>query len=151
MPPKTADAPVAKKTVKLTSFVKRQRQRLLDLQDELLVAIDGVTTEAIKNHAEGSDASGSGMHQGDAGSDAYDRDFALSVLANEQDAVYEIRRALKRIDDGVYGICQMCGQEIPQMRLEAMPFARLTVACQAKWELENGRKTYRPFDEVYFA
>ncbi|RYD61322.1 MAG: hypothetical protein EOP83_17315, partial [Verrucomicrobiaceae bacterium] len=100
---------------------------------------------------EGSEASGSGMHQGDAGSDAYDRDFALSVLAKEQDALYEIEQALRRIDRGAYGICEMSGKSIPQARLEAIPFARLTVECQAQWEKEYGNRRFRPSNEVGFA
>jgi DnaK suppressor protein len=69
------------------------------------------------------------MHQADAGSDAYDRDFALNLLTQEQDALYEIEEALKRVDSGTYGICEMSGKPIPQARLEAIPFARFTVEC----------------------
>ena len=47
------------------------------------------------------------MHQADAGSDAYDRDFALSILSQEQNSLYEIDEALKRIDDGSYGVCEI--------------------------------------------
>ena len=138
------------KPVKMTAFVKKQQKRLLDLRDELVDAIDGVTNDTLKNLAEGSEATGGGMHQGDAGSDAYDRDFALSVLANEQDALYEIVQALGRIDRGVYGICQECGEKIPKARLEAIPFTRLTVSCKANWEIENGNKPYRqPGESVY--
>ena len=72
--------------VKVSGFALKQKQRLLDLRDELVDAMSGMTGE-IRNAPEGSEASGSGMHQGDAGSDAYDRDFALSVLAKEQDAL----------------------------------------------------------------
>ena len=135
---------------KLSPFVKKQRQRLLDLRDELVDAMSGVTGE-IRNGPEGSEASGSGMHQGDAGSDAYDRDFALSVLAKEQDALYEIEQALRRIERGVYGVCEMSGEKIPQARLEAIPFARLTVECQAQWEKEYGNQRFRPTSEVGFS
>jgi RNA polymerase-binding transcription factor DksA len=93
----------------------------------------GTNREAIRSSPEGSEASGSGMHQGDAGSDAYDRDFALSMLAKEQDALYEIEEALHRIKKRIYGICEMSGKRIPTPRLEAIPFARLTVECQAQW------------------
>ncbi|MCH7227453.1 TraR/DksA family transcriptional regulator [Haloferula sp. A504] len=148
---------VAKKAVKkaaapkkLTAFAKKQRQRLLDLQDQLVDAMSGVTGE-IRNGPDGSDASGSGMHQGDAGSDAYDRDFALSVLAKEQDALYEIEQALRRIDRGVYGICELSGEKIPQARLEAIPFARLTVECQENWEKEYGKQRFRPKSEIGFS
>ncbi|OYV06127.1 MAG: RNA polymerase-binding transcription factor [Verrucomicrobiales bacterium VVV1] len=111
----------------------------------------GTTRDTIRNAPEGSEASGSGMHQGDAGSDAYDRDFALSVLAKEQDALYEIEQALQRIKKGFYGVCEMSGKKIPQARLEAIPFARLTVECQAQWEKEYGNRRYRPSNEVGFS
>ena len=146
----SAPAPAAAGPVKVSGFVLKQRQRLLDLRDELVDAMSGMTGE-IRNAPEGSEASGSGMHQGDAGSDAYDRDFALSVLAKEQDALYEIEQALRRIDRGAYGICEMSGKAIPQARLEAIPFARLTVECQAQWEKEYGNRRFRPSNEVGFA
>ena len=146
-------APVKKivKTSHKAVFVKKQRQRLLDLRDELVDAMNGVTRDTIRNAPEGSEASGSGQHQGDAGSDAYDRDFALSVLAKEQDALYEIEQALNRIDRGIYGMCEISLEKIPQMRLEAIPFARLTVTCQAQWEQEYGNRRFRSSDEVGFS
>ena len=133
------------------SFVDKQKQRLLDLRDELVDAMTGTTRDQIRNAPEGSEASGSGMHQGDAGSDAYDRNFALSVLAKEQDALYEIEQALQRIKKGAYGVCEMSGKKIPQARLEAIPFARLTVECQAQWEKEYGNRRFRPSNEVGFS
>lgn len=136
--------------VKLSPFVKKQQRRLLELRDELVDVMSGVTGE-IRNGPEGSEASGSGMHQGDAGSDAYDRDFALSVLAKEQDALYEIEQALVRIERGAYGVCELSGDKIPQARLEAIPFARLTVECQAQWEKEYGNQRFRPKSEVGFS
>jgi RNA polymerase-binding transcription factor DksA len=133
------------------AFVQKQRQRLLDLRDDLVDAMSGMTRDTIRNAPEGSEASGSGQHQGDAGSDAYDRDFALSVLAKEQDALYEIEQALQRIKKGSYGICEMSSRKIPQARLEAIPFARLTVECQAQWEKEYGKRRFRPSNEVGFS
>ena len=133
------------------AFVQKQRQRLLDLRDDLVDAVSGMARDTIRNAPEGSEASGSGQHQGDAGSDAYDRDFALSVLAKEQDALYEIEQALYRIKHGSYGICEMSARKIPQARLEAIPFARLTVECQAQWEKEYGNRRFRPSNEVGFS
>jgi RNA polymerase-binding transcription factor DksA len=133
------------------AFIQKQRARLLDLRDNLLDALSGMTRDTIRNAPEGSEASGSGMHQGDAGSDAYDRDFALSVLAKEQDALYEIDQALRRIQKGNYGICEISNRKIPQARLEAIPFARLTVECQAQWEKEYGNRRFRPSNEVGFS
>lgn len=133
------------------AFIQKQRQRLLDLRDELVDSMSGMTRDTIRNAPEGSEASGSGQHQGDAGSDAYDRDFALSVLAKEQDALYEIEQALRRIQAGSYGVCEISSRKIPQARLEAIPFARLTVECQAQWEKEYGKRRFRPTNEVGFS
>jgi RNA polymerase-binding transcription factor DksA len=131
--------------------VQKQRQRLLDLRDDLVDAVSGMARDTIRNAPEGSEASGSGQHQGDAGSDAYDRDFALSVLAKEQDALYEIEQALRRIQSGSYGICEISFRKTPQARLEAIPFARLTVECQGQWEKEYGNRRFRPSNEVGFS
>jgi RNA polymerase-binding transcription factor DksA len=147
-PPKKKVAP--RKPVKLTIFVKKQRQRLLDLKDELMDAMYGVQQETLRNGPSGGEASGSGMHQGDAGSDAYDRDFALNLLSKEQDALQEIQSALERIAQGMYGICGISGKKIPQARLEAIPFARLTVECQSKWEQENPNRKFRSADALGF-
>jgi DnaK suppressor protein len=152
-PPAHSDGPVAPGSngTHSAAFVQKQRQRLLDLRDDLVDAVSGMARDTIRNAPEGSEASGSGQHQGDAGSDAYDRDFALSVLAKEQDALYEIEQALNRIKQGAYGICEISARKIPQARLEAIPFARLTVECQAQWEKEYGNRRFRPSNEVGFS
>jgi len=126
----------AKKKVKLIGFPKKQHQRLLDLRDGILDAMNGITHDTLKN-TDGVETGG-GQHTGDAGSDAYDRDFALNLLAKEQDALSEIEQAIQRAESGLYGVCEMSGDKIPKVRLEAIPFARYTVQCQAKWEMENG-------------
>jgi DnaK suppressor protein len=157
VPPKAAPSPAGDPVAPGSNgthspaFVQKQRQRLLDLRDDLVDAVSGMARDTIRNAPEGSEASGSGQHQGDAGSDAYDRDFALSVLAKEQDALYEIEQALRRIQSGSYGICEMSVRKIPQARLEAIPFARLTVECQAQWEKEYGNRRFRPSNEVGFS
>lgn len=148
--PVSAKAPAPPKPVKLTAFVKKQRQRLLDLRDELMDVMYGVQQETLRNAPSGSEASGSGMHQGDAGSDAYDRDFALNLLSKEQDALHEIEAALERIQRGAYGICEISGKKIPQARLEAIPFARLTVECQSQWEQEHPNRQFRSADALGF-
>jgi len=123
---------IAKGPVKMTPFLKKQKQRLIELRDAYLNSIEGVASETIRN--ENGDSSAFGMHQADAGSDAYDRDFALSLLGKEQDALYEINEALKRIETGTYGLCEGTGVMIPEERLEAMPFARFSVTYQEKLE-----------------
>jgi RNA polymerase-binding transcription factor DksA len=148
---KPAPKPVAKKLppivkkavklVKLNGWAAKQQSRLLQLKDELLDAMNGVARDALRTRAEGSDASAFGMHTGDAGSDAYDRDFALSLLSQERDSLFEIDAALKKFQDGTYGLCEISGKQIPHARLEALPFARYTVECQA--ELEKNNRLHR--------
>jgi RNA polymerase-binding transcription factor DksA len=128
--------PVPKKVV-MTPFLIKQKERLLQLRDSMLDSMMGVAKDNLRQRAEGSEASAFGMHQADAGSDAYDRDFALSLLSQEQDALYEIEEALKRIDLGTYGICEMSGKPIAHPRLEALPFARYTVECQSQIEKQG--------------
>jgi RNA polymerase-binding transcription factor DksA len=122
---------------KLDPFVKQQKEKLLQLRDAMVDSMAGVAQDTLRSRAEGSEASAFGMHQADAGSDAYDRDFALSLLSQEQDALYEIDQALKRIEMGTYGVCEMSGKQIPRARLEAIPFARFTVECQSQLEKQN--------------
>jgi len=137
--PAAADVEVIIKPngLKPSAFVTKQRERLLALKDTLLDSMSGVAKDSLRSRAEGSEASAFGMHQADAGSDAYDRDFALSLLSQEQDSLYEIDQALKRIDTGSYGMCEMSGKPIPHPRLEALPFTRYTVECQSELEKRN--------------
>ena len=134
---KSPPAHAAKPAVKLTPFLERQKGRLLALKDTLLDSMNGVAKDSLRSRAEGSEASAFGMHQADAGSDAYDRDFALSLLSQEQDSLFEINQALKRIELGTYGMCEMSGKPVPHPRLEALPFTRYTVECQAELEKRN--------------
>ena len=122
---------------KLDPFVRKQKQKLLQLRDAVVDSMAGVAQGTLRSRAEGSEASAFGMHQADAGSDAYDRDFALSLLSQEQDALYEIDEALKRVEIGTYGRCEMSGKSIPRARLEAIPFARFTVECQSQLEKQS--------------
>src|SRR5215469_13868765 len=122
---------------RLDPFIRKQKEKLLQLRDAMVDSMAGVAQDTLRSRAEGSEASAFGMHQADAGSDAYDRDFALSLLSQEQDALYEIDQALKRIEVGTYGVCEMSGKQIPHARLEAIPFARFTVECQSQLEKQS--------------
>src|SRR5438105_412119 len=139
---RTSDSPAEifrdnHKPRRLDSFTKGQKEKLLQLRDAMVDSMAGVAQDTLRSRAEGSEASAFGMHQADAGSDAYDRDFALSLLSQEQDALYEIDQALKRIELGTYGTCEMSGKPIPRARLEAIPFARFTVECQSQLEKQS--------------
>jgi RNA polymerase-binding transcription factor DksA len=128
---------------KTIAFFGRQKTRLLDLRDHFLDQMQSVAQDSLRSRAENNEASAVGQHQADAGSDAYEKDFALSLLSQEQDALYEIEEALKRIELGSYGVCEMSNKPIPHTRLEAIPFARFTVECQQQLEKENrGRRRW---------
>jgi len=131
------------KDAKTRAFFERQKHRLLELRDHFLDQMQSVAQDSLRTRAEGNEASAVGQHQADAGSDAYEKDFALSLLSQEQDALYEIEEALKRIETGAYGVCEMSNKLIPHARLEAIPFARFTVECQQQLEKENrGRRRW---------
>ncbi|MDX6767564.1 MAG: TraR/DksA C4-type zinc finger protein [Candidatus Methylacidiphilales bacterium] len=120
-------------------FLEKQRKNLLELRDHILDQMQGVANDSLKS-TDNAPSSAFGMHQADAGSDAYEKDFALSLLSQEQDALYEIEEALKRIEQNTYGICEMSGEAIPVERMEAIPFARYTVQCQEQLEREQKGK-----------
>ena len=133
--------PRPKGPIKITPFQKGQREKLQALRDLILDSMAGVAKDTLRSRPEGGEASAFGMHQADAGSDAYDKDFALSLLSQEQDALFEIEEAIKRVDAGTYGICEMSGKAIMVARLEALPFARYTVECQT--EIERTKRHQR--------
>ena len=85
------------------------------------------------------DLSGYAMHMADMGSDTYLRDVQLGLVSKEQETLYKIEEALKMIEDGTYGKCQICGKPIKEPRLKAVPFAKLCVPCQEKEEAVGER------------
>jgi len=131
------------KSRRLNPWLKKQQLRLLALKDSLLDSMTGVARDNLRSSHDAHESSAHGLHQADAGSDAYDRDFALSLLSQEQDALFEIDEALKRIAKGAYGTCEMSGKTIPKARLEARPFARFTVECQNEIERKNRHSRLR--------
>jgi RNA polymerase-binding transcription factor DksA len=112
-------------------------QRLLDLRDQLLRQMNGLAKESAQ------ELPGYSLHMADSGTDNFDRDFALSLLSSDQDAVYEIEEALKRIEKKTYGVCELTGKTIPRARLEAIPWTRFTVEAQAQLEREGALRSRR--------
>jgi len=111
--------------------------RLLELRDHLLRQMNGLAKESAQEMA------GYSLHMADSGTDNFDRDFALSLLSSDQDAIYEIEEALKRIEKNTYGICELTGKSIPKARLEAIPWTRFTVQAQAQLEKEGALRQRR--------
>lgn len=80
------------------------------------------------------DLSGYSLHMADAGTDTFDREFALNLASNQQEFLYEIDEALKRIEDKTFGVCESCEKDIPLKRLKALPFAKFCIKCQEQEE-----------------
>ena len=112
-------------------------QRLLELREQLHRQMNGLAKESAQ------ELPGYSLHMADSGTDNFDRDFALSLLSSDQDAVYEIEEALKRIEKKTYGVCELTGKTIPKARLEAIPWTRFTVGAQAQLEREGALRSRR--------
>ncbi len=115
----------------------KYHQRLLDLRDQLLRQMSGLAKESAQ------EMPGYSLHMADSGTDNFDRDFALSLLSSDQDAVYEIEAAIKRIEKGTYGVCELTAKAIPHARLDAIPWTRYTVESQAQLEREGSTRRRR--------
>lgn len=112
-------------------------QNLLALRERLVHQMSGLAKESAEEMASYS------LHMADSGTDNFDRDFALSLLSSDQDALYEIEEALKRIEKDTYGVCELTGKPIPEARLEAIPWTRFTVEAQAQLEREGALRQKR--------
>jgi RNA polymerase-binding transcription factor len=77
---------------------------------------------------------GAGNDQADVGSTTLERDHEMSLANNARDMLDQIERALARIDDGTYGVCESCGNPIGKGRLQAFPRATLCVSCKEREE-----------------
>ncbi len=106
----------------------KQKQLLLGLRDRLTDQRNGLAKESAK------EMESYGVHMADSGTDNFDRDFNLSLLSSDQDVIYEIEEALKRIEKGTYGTCEITGKPIPQTRLNAIPWTRFRVDAQSELE-----------------
>lgn len=116
---------------------ERYRQILLDLREQLVRQMNGLAKESAEQ------LPGYSMHMADSGTDNFDRDFALSLLSSDQDAIYEIDEALKRIERGSYGTCELTAKPIPKARLDAIPWARFTVEAQGQLERDGALRHRR--------
>jgi DnaK suppressor protein len=122
---------------RISSKWRAHFRRLTDLRGHLLRRQNGLAQEAVEQQPAFS------THMADAGTDTFDRDFALGMLSSEQDALYEIDEALNRIRDGTYGKCELTGKPIEAERLEAIPWTRFSAAAEKQLEREGAVKKTR--------
>lgn len=112
------------------AFLKNVRARLLEMRRQTLRDI----SDDLKEGREG--AKDEGMDTYDLASEERDREISFILTDREREKVQAIQEALGRVDEGSYGICENCEAEIAPARLEALPFSRLCVSCQAEREKE---------------
>ena len=120
---------------------KKYYKLLIKLREELSEEISLHTSNTLQHHLD--DQVGDQRLEDDAGTDAFDRDFALSLVSSEQEALNEIEEALLRIKRGTYGVCEVTGQVIAKDRLTAVPFARYSVEGQIEFEKNKRREIDR--------
>ena len=135
-PHKTAPV-VGNRNVKIKPEWIKYYQNLLELRERLLHQMNGLAKESAE------EMSSYSLHMADSGTDNFDRDFALSLLSSDQDAMYEIEEALKRIERNTFGVCELTGKVIPKARLEAIPWTRFTVEAQAQLERDGALRQRR--------
>lgn len=112
---------------------KEFRNLLLALRDRLSGQIKSLKSDSLKRSDE--------VNTVEDGTDAFERQFALNIASTENDVLFEIEEALRRIDAGTFGICETSGEPIEFERLKAIPYTRFSLAAQA--ELEKGKAPYR--------
>lgn len=155
--PKSAKAVTAyeQEASKIPQKYKPYYRLLVDLRTHLQQEINLHSQNALNRSGkdETTENSSYSQHMADAGTDTFDRDFALSILSNEQDALFEIDEAIQRMIQGTYGTCEITGKPIPKERLLAVPFTRCSIEGQKELE-RNKHRTQRSssvgvFSEVF--
>ena len=133
------------KTSKGTPFTKRElqtiRKGLIKMKAEILeelIKLRGDGKHQSFKDASG-DLSGYSFHMADMATDLYDREFSLELAEGERERLFALDDAIKRIEENVYGICDLCGVRISKKRLKAMPQAEYCITCQEKEETSAGR------------
>jgi len=112
---------------------------LLEIKEKFSRQILSVEKDNLRTSQK--DASGDlssySIHMADMATDSYDREFSLNMASVEQKVIYEIDEALKRIEEGGYGKCNICDGLIAKNRLKAVPYAKCCVACQNDHDREK--------------
>ena len=146
--PKTELPPEEKFVIKkiLTKPQLQEYKKILEkVRDRVVDEISFLAGDNLNRSPRDSsgDLSSYSFHMADQGTDNFDREFALNLVSSEQDVLYEIDDALRRIEMGTYGVCEGCNKAIEKARLMALPFAKMCIVCKS--EAEKGKTRFRPF------
>jgi DnaK suppressor protein len=116
-------------------FLDNQRRRLIDLKGELERLRDGL--EEDQRQLEDQEDDLSEHDSGDMSHSIFDREMDATVEQTAEKRLHYVERALQKIEEGTYGVCDDTGENIPKGRLEAVPEAIRTVEAQQRFELER--------------
>ena len=116
-------------------FIDGQKQRLIELRGELGGVRDGLREDERELEGQGDDFTET--DSGDMSQSIFDREMDASVGGQIERRLREVERALQKIEEGTYGICEDTGETIPRGRLEAVPEAIRTVEAQQRFETER--------------
>ncbi len=115
------------------------KKLLLTLRGRLVGKVDSMQGEALKISRQ--DASGDlsnvPIHMADVGTDNYERDLMIELIENGEEGLRNIDTALEKMDDGSYGVCEICSKKINKERLKAVPYAKLCIDCQREEEIDK--------------
>lgn len=141
-PARTSASPAAAKVErKVPDKWKKYYKALVDLRDSVRTELNEHSNDTLKRSQK--EDTGDLATSADSGSDNFDREFALSLLSTEQEALKEIQAAIDRIYSGTYGVCEITGQKIADERLEAVPFTRYSLEGQRQVESTSRRRVQR--------
>jgi DnaK suppressor protein len=112
------------------------RKMITKRKNEVLDSISRISEDTLKKSQKDAsgDISGYTFHMADVATDNYDREFSLGIASNDRQFLYDLEDALKRIEEGTFGICEECKSVLTKARLKALPYARLCLNCQQKKE-----------------
>ena len=121
--------------------LKEFRELLLAERAKFAGEIRSIARDASKSPRDASgDLSSYTVHMADMSADTYERELVMDLASTEQEVLYQIDEALKRFDEGAYGVCQQCSKAIALSRLRAVPYTSLCIGCQRAKE-QKAKKT----------
>lgn len=115
--------------------LEKFKERLVQIRNQLTNTLKGTSEEVKKGAKEGNYS----QHQADSGTDDFNESVSLELTNQEMRTLHLIDRALEKIEENTYGICDVSGEEIPKARLEAVPYAIMTVKAQEELEKQQNQ------------
>lgn len=140
-PPVTSNSKMAKNQAGLsTKELETFRDLLLQKRRELLGDMSSMEGDALRSG--NTNLSTLPLHMADSGTDNYEQEFTLNLVEKERKLLGEIQRALAKIQDGSYGVCEGTGKPIGKPRLEAQPWAKYSIEHARALEKPQYRRAY---------